>query len=147
MSRRARGSHRPRRLSPPGLPRPPARPPRSPPPPPPSSLALCHPLSVLGAGDPTPVRLAPALLRLPFFLGLRKTTGKGRGGRGGTSRSPQAAPEPLRSALLAPSRERHMGRHEPGERTGPAQDRESGWAGGAPLPGALAPTPALVDAL
>lgn len=38
-----------------------------------------------------------------------------------------------------------MERHEPGERTGPAQDRESGWAGGARLPAALAraPTPTL----
>lgn len=36
-----------------------------------------------------------------------------------------------------------MERHEPGEWTGPAQDRESGWAGGARLPAALAPKPTL----
>lgn len=35
-----------------------------------------------------------------------------------------------------------MERHEPGGRTGPAQDRESRWAGGGPLPAAPSPPPA-----
>lgn len=110
--------------------------PRSPPPPPPSRPC---PLSPPGAGDPAPARLALLLLWLPFSPALLPNhQWEGAGPPPGLPRLSVRGLLP--AALFAPSRERHMERHEPGERTGPAQDRESWWPGGAPLPAAWAPT-------
>ncbi|KAM7322475.1 hypothetical protein ACRRTK_017980 [Alexandromys fortis] len=43
--------------------------------------------------------------------------------------SAPASPGPRRSPVRAPAREKHMESYGPGERTGPAQDRESWRAG------------------
>lgn len=67
-------------------------------------------------------------------------------GAGETSGASEAVPGLPRPALLTPSRHRHMERHEPGGRTGPAQDRESGGRKGLRFRSS-APTPTLLDEL